>query len=114
MGAETGAMRTARARAMASAVVAAWSSRYCTSPSSVMVGRASGGSGSVSGRSSTSTTRPASLMPPLGSSRPYWLKVRLARRLRQAAGIAPGSSTRARFSTLRLFTSTSPRSSFQS
>ena len=34
----------------------------------------------------TSTTRPASFMPPAGNSRPYWLNVTLAWRDSQRAG----------------------------
>jgi hypothetical protein len=60
-----------------------------------------------------STTRPASFMPPVGNSRPYWLKVRLPKREVQRAGRSPAGNS-ACFSTPRLLTSTRPWPMFQS
>ena len=56
----------------------------------------------------TSTTSPASFMPPFGSSRPYWLNVTLAWRDTQRAGRSPGLPGSACFATPRLLTITRP------
>ena len=56
----------------------------------------------------TSTTRPASFIPPAGNSRPYWLKVTLAWRDSHCAGRSPGFAGSDCLATPRLLTITSP------